>query len=123
MAHVASGGVGWAGWWWEELPRRLEEWPPAPLAAPNSPGGGVSDSSFTQRGMGEKFLHLLRTSWPLGGTKVEERFLETNFREFAGGPVPRTQCFHCRGPGWTPGPWGFQKSRAQYGQTKNYKRN
>lgn len=115
-AHVALGGVDGMvvgrtpprGWRSGSLQPRLP-W--------NRLGGGVSGSSFSTEGCGLEEVSSPFTSWPL------EHFLETYFREFTGGPVVRNQCFHCGGPGWTPGPWGFQRSRVQNAQTKNYQRN
>ena len=37
----------------------------------------------------------------------------TGLREFSGGPVVRTQCFHCCGPGFHPS-WGIKIPQASY---------
>lgn len=39
------------------------------------------------------------------------------YREFPGGPVVRTPCFHCLGPGFSPWPWN-QDPTSQTGQPK-----
>lgn len=126
-AHVASGGVG--GMVVGRTPARgwrsgsLHLWLPW-----NRLGGGVSGSSFSTEGCGLEEVSSPFMSWPLEHFletyfRKKKKKKETYFREFTGGPVVRTQCFQCRGPGWTPGPWGFQRSRVQNGQTKNYQRN
>ena len=43
-------------------------------------------------------------------------------REFPGGPVVRTRCFHCGGPGSIPG-WGTKIPQATQHNNNNKKKN